>query len=105
SPATRSPGAGPAAERSERRGLDVEVLGVLAAQHPDRELAVRERGLHPGAVALGQVDLALVAAVLPLLDQVLAGPRAAELGVEAHLARAELDPDVLGLHRPQRRDD
>ncbi len=44
------------------------------AQDANDQLSVRESCLETGSVADGDVDLAFVAAVLPLVDRVVAGP-------------------------------
>src|SRR5687768_5726317 len=75
--------------------VDALLAGEVALQHPDGELPVGEAGLDAAAVAGGQVDLPLVAAVLPLLDEVLPRAAAPEAGVEADPARTELDADVV----------
>ena len=49
------------------------VLRALAPQHPDGELPVDQGGLDGTTEARGKVDLTFVGAVLPLVQEVVAG--------------------------------
>ena len=90
---------------SEAGRCDLDDVVRRAAEDADSELAVGERGLDAAAEALRQIDLALVAAVLPLVDEVLLRRRAAESGEEAQRAGSELDRHVIGLHGRHRAHD
>ena len=60
--------------RRGQAGVTVRAAAHSPREDADDELAVVQRRLDAAAEAGRDVELALVAAVLPLLDQVLAGP-------------------------------
>src|SRR5205814_444495 len=102
----------PALETGEdsgrRTGLEAERIGQDAPKHANRQLSVGHRGFDAAAVSIRKVDLPLVAAVLPLVDDEVAGPGTPEVGPEPEArrrARPELDGHVLGHDRGQRGDD
>src|SRR4051812_6849534 len=85
---------------------DAVLAAAGAAEHAHRELAVRQRRLDPRAEPSGQLELALVAAVLPLVAQVVPGAGAAHVREEPERTRPQLDGDVAGHHgRHGRHDD
>src|SRR5579859_1582249 len=85
--------------RRSRGGLDGERSRRVAAEDPDDKLAVDQRRLDPAAVALGDVDLALVAAVVPFVHQILTRGSTAQPSPEAKGPRAQFDGHVACGHR------
>src|SRR5258706_8447902 len=86
------------AVRSERVRLDADKLARRTSEYADGELTVGQRGFDGSPVTVGYLDLALVAAVLPLVRHVLPRRRTPKTGPKPEGARPQFDRDVLGRH-------
>src|ERR1700730_12986520 len=80
----------PWAQRSERGRLDDDKLDRRTPENADGELAVGGRRLDAAAVPVGHFDLTLVAAVFPLVSEVLPRWGAPETGPEPQRAGSQL---------------
>lgn len=69
--------------------------GVIPTQYPDGELPVSEGGLQAAAIAHGEFDLSFVAAIVPLVNEVVAWAGTAEASPEPKCPGPHFDGDVV----------